>query len=46
MQVLIPMLCNCSSRSTEPLSYKLVNPYCLTDAVAPHLAAAKAGACD
>jgi dethiobiotin synthetase len=28
---------------TEPLSYDLVNPYCLTDAVAPHLAAAKAG---
>ena len=27
---------------TEPLSYELVNPYCLTDAVAPHLAAAKA----
>lgn len=29
--------------STEPLSYELVNPCCLTDAVAPHLAAAKAG---
>lgn len=29
--------------ATEPLSYELVNPYCLTDAVAPHLAAAKAG---
>lgn len=28
--------------ATEPLSYELVNPYCLTDAVAPHLAAAKA----
>lgn len=28
---------------TQPLSYELVNPYCLTDAVAPHLAAAKAG---
>ena len=31
--------------ATEPLSYELVNPYCLTDAVAPHLAAAKAGLC-
>ena len=30
---------------TEPLSYELVNPYCLTDAVAPHLAAKKAGLC-
>lgn len=30
---------------TEPLSYELVNPYCLTDAVAPHLAAEKAGLC-
>lgn len=29
--------------ATEPLSYELVNPYCLTDAVAPHLAAAKTG---
>lgn len=29
--------------ATEPLSYELVNPYCLEDAVAPHLAAAKAG---
>lgn len=29
--------------TTEPLDYKLVNPYCLVDAVAPHLAAAKAG---
>ncbi|HJS16141.1 MAG TPA: dethiobiotin synthase, partial [Rheinheimera sp.] len=28
--------------ATEPLSYELVNPYCLEDAVAPHLAAAKA----
>ncbi|MCA1930834.1 dethiobiotin synthase [Rheinheimera sp.] len=31
--------------ATEPLSYDLVNPYCLTDAVAPHLAAKKAGLC-
>ncbi|CAI3799416.1 dethiobiotin synthase [Rheinheimera sp. MM224] len=31
--------------ATEQLSYELVNPYCLTDAVAPHLAAAKAGLC-
>jgi dethiobiotin synthetase len=31
--------------ATEPLSYELVNPYCLTDAVAPHLAAKKAGLC-
>lgn len=31
--------------ATEPLSYDLVNPYCLTDAVAPHLAATKAGLC-
>ncbi|OGO74957.1 MAG: dethiobiotin synthase [Chromatiales bacterium RIFOXYA1_FULL_46_5] len=31
--------------AAEPLSYELVNPYCLTDAVAPHLAAAKAGLC-
>ncbi|WP_127023032.1 dethiobiotin synthase [Rheinheimera mangrovi] len=30
---------------TEPLSYDLVNPYCLNDAVAPHLAAEKAGLC-
>ena len=29
--------------ATEALSYDLVNPYCLNDAVAPHLAAAKAG---
>lgn len=29
--------------STQALSYALVNPYCLTDAVAPHLAAAKIG---
>ncbi|KOO59309.1 dethiobiotin synthetase [Rheinheimera sp. KL1] len=29
--------------ATEQLSYEIVNPYCLTDAVAPHLAAAKAG---
>ncbi|WP_233007257.1 dethiobiotin synthase [Rheinheimera faecalis] len=28
--------------ATEPLSYELVNPYGLEDAVAPHLAAAKA----
>jgi dethiobiotin synthetase len=28
--------------TTEPMSYELVNPYCLSDAVAPHLAAAKA----
>ena len=28
--------------ATESLSYELVNPYCLADAVAPHLAAAKA----
>lgn len=28
--------------ATEHLTYELVNPYCLTDAVAPHLAAAKA----
>ena len=28
--------------ATEALSYELVNPICLTDAVAPHLAAAKA----
>jgi dethiobiotin synthetase len=28
--------------ATEPLSYELVNPYCLEDAVAPHLAAEKA----
>ncbi|GAA0673698.1 dethiobiotin synthase [Rheinheimera tangshanensis] len=28
--------------ATEQLSYEMVNPYCLTDAVAPHLAAAKA----
>ncbi|MBU0911886.1 MAG: dethiobiotin synthase [Gammaproteobacteria bacterium] len=27
--------------ATEQLSYELVNPYCLEDAVAPHLAAAK-----
>lgn len=31
--------------ATEQLSYELVNPYCLTDAVAPHLAAAKAELC-
>jgi len=31
--------------ATEHLSYELVNPYCLTDAVAPHLAAAKVGFC-
>ncbi|EGM79386.1 dethiobiotin synthase [Rheinheimera sp. A13L] len=31
--------------ATESLSYQQVNPYCLTDAVAPHLAAAKAGLC-
>jgi dethiobiotin synthetase len=31
--------------ATEALSYELVNPICLTDAVAPHLAAAKAGLC-
>ncbi|MDF3126662.1 dethiobiotin synthase [Rheinheimera sp. 1928-s] len=31
--------------ATEALSYQQVNPYCLTDAVAPHLAAAKAGLC-
>ena len=31
--------------ATEQVSYELVNPYCLTDAVAPHLAAAKAGLC-
>lgn len=31
--------------ATESLSYELVNPYCLTDAVAPHLAAKKAGLC-
>lgn len=31
--------------ATEPLSYDLVNPYCLTDAVAPHLAAKKSGLC-
>ena len=31
--------------ATEQLSYDLVNPYCLTDAVAPHLAAAKVGLC-
>jgi dethiobiotin synthetase len=31
--------------ATEPLSYEQVNPYCLHDAVAPHLAAAKAGLC-
>ena len=31
--------------ATEALSYELVNPYCLDDAVAPHLAAAKAGLC-
>ena len=30
---------------TEPLRYDLVNPYCLIDAVAPHLAAKKAGLC-
>ena len=29
--------------TTEELSYAQVNPICLTDAVAPHLAAAKAG---
>lgn len=29
--------------ATEQLSYEMVNPYCLTDAVAPHLAAAKTG---
>lgn len=29
--------------ATEALSYQQVNPYCLKDAVAPHLAAAKAG---
>lgn len=31
--------------ATEPLSYELVNPYCLEDAVAPHLAAKKTGLC-
>lgn len=31
--------------ATEQKNYQLVNPYCLTDAVAPHLAAAKAGLC-
>ncbi|WP_233081757.1 dethiobiotin synthase [Rheinheimera soli] len=31
--------------ATEALSYQQVNPYCLADAVAPHLAAAKAGLC-
>jgi dethiobiotin synthetase len=31
--------------ATESLSYQQVNPYCLDDAVAPHLAAAKAGLC-
>ncbi|MBY0417283.1 MAG: dethiobiotin synthase [Pararheinheimera sp.] len=31
--------------ATEHLSYEQVNPYGLTDAVAPHLAAAKVGLC-